>query len=133
MRNPYWRAITMPQDYGARFLLAYIEARIRTVRENYDTCQKFNDIIHALASTLHLVSSPWRFYKYGIDIVGPIRQAIGQRKFILVATDYFTKWAEAKAYAHITANHLIQFVQRNIICLFRVPHSFISDNWPTVH
>ena len=63
------------------------------------------------------------FYKWGIKIVG-------QRKFIMVATDYFTKWAEAKAYAQIKASHLTQFVQRNIICRFGVPHSIISDNGP---
>ena len=48
----------------------------------------------------------------------------------MVATDYFTKWAEAKVYAQIKANHLTQFAQRNIICRFGVPHSIISDNGP---
>ena len=58
---------------------------------NCDTCQKFDNIIHALATTLHSVSSSWPFYKLGIDIMGLLPQATGKRKFILVATDYFTK------------------------------------------
>ena len=77
---------------------------------NYDTFQKFSNIIHAPATTLHFVSSPWPFYKWGIDIMGPLPQAIGKRKFILVSIDYFTKWAEAEAYAQIKASHLTQFV-----------------------
>ena len=49
---------------------------------------------------------------------------------MLVATDYFIKWAKAEAYAHITTVHLIQFLQRNIMCKFGVPHSLVSYNGP---
>ncbi|KAL0355399.1 UNVERIFIED_CONTAM: hypothetical protein Sradi_3986800 [Sesamum radiatum] len=38
----------------------------------------------------------------GIDIVGPFPLAAGQRKFLLVAVDYFTKWVEAKPLARIS-------------------------------
>ena len=97
---------------------------------NYNVCKKFGNIIHVLAITLHSVSSPWPFYKWGIDIVGPLPLATGQREFILVAIDYFTKWAEAEAYAQIKATQLVQFVQTNIVCQFGVPHSIVSDNGP---
>ena len=33
-----------------------------------------------------------------VDIVGSLPLATGQQKFMLVATDYFTKWAEVEAY-----------------------------------
>ena len=62
--------------------------------------------------------------------MGPLPLAIGQQKFMLVATDYFTKWAEAEAYAQVKSTQLIQFVEKNILCRFRVPHSLISDNGP---
>ena len=64
-----------------------------------DVCQKFGNVILVLAKALHSVTSPWPFYKWVIDIVGPLPLATGQRKFMLVATDYFTKWVEAEAYA----------------------------------
>jgi len=38
-----------------------------------------------------------------MNIVGPFPQATGQRKFLLVAVDYFTKWIEAEPLAKITA------------------------------
>ncbi|RVX11162.1 hypothetical protein CK203_013254 [Vitis vinifera] len=36
-----------------------------------------------------------------MDIVGPLPAAPAQKKFMLVATDYFSKWVEAEAYASI--------------------------------
>ena len=62
--------------------------------------------------------------------MGPLPLAMGQQKFMLVATNYFTKWAEAEAYAQVTTTHFIQFVQKNIVCRFGVPHLLISDNDP---
>ncbi|GKG27987.1 reverse transcriptase domain-containing protein [Tanacetum coccineum] len=46
--------------------------------------------------------SPWPFYKWGIDIVGPFPEGPGKVKFLIVAIDYFTKWIEAKPVATIT-------------------------------
>ncbi|KAL0345684.1 UNVERIFIED_CONTAM: hypothetical protein Sradi_4399700 [Sesamum radiatum] len=37
-----------------------------------------------------------------MDIIGPFPLAAGQRKFLLVAIDYFTKWVEAEPLARIT-------------------------------
>ena len=74
------------------------------------------------------MTSPWPFYKWGIDVVGPLPLATCQRKFMLVATDYFTKWVEVEAYAQIKATQLIQLVQNNILCRFKVPHSLVSYN-----
>ena len=72
--------------------------------------QKFDSIIHVPATTMHSMSSPWPFYKWGIDIVGRLPLATKHRKFILVATDYFPKWAKVEAYAQIKATQLIWFV-----------------------
>ena len=65
-----------------------------------DVCQKFGNVIHIPTKALHYVASPWPFYKWEIDIVGPLPLVTGQGKFLLVATDYFTKWAEAEAEAY---------------------------------
>nr|GEV80733.1 reverse transcriptase domain-containing protein [Tanacetum cinerariifolium] len=42
------------------------------------------------------ITAPWPFYKWGIDIVGPL----------IVAMDYFTKWIEVKAVATITGGQV---------------------------
>ncbi|GJW50720.1 reverse transcriptase domain-containing protein [Tanacetum coccineum] len=45
---------------------------------------------------------------WGIDIVGPFPEAPGRVKFLIVAIDYFTKWAEAEPIATITGHKWVE-------------------------
>ncbi|RVW58468.1 Transposon Ty3-I Gag-Pol polyprotein [Vitis vinifera] len=62
--------------------------------------------------------------------VGPLPAAPAQKKFLLVATDYFSKWVEAEAYASIKDKDVTKFVWKNIICRFGIPQTIIADNGP---
>ena len=93
-----------------------------------EQCQKHAPLIHQPASRLNPVSSPWPFAKWGLDILGPFPQATGNRRFVLVAIDYFTKWAEIEALANIRDIDVKKFVWKNIVKRFGVPDSLISDN-----
>ncbi|KAL0411615.1 UNVERIFIED_CONTAM: hypothetical protein Slati_3751200 [Sesamum latifolium] len=72
--------------------------------------------------------SPCPFSQWGMDIVGPFPLAPGQKKFLLVAIDYFRKWVEAEPLAHITEGEVMKFIWRNIICRFGLPRELILDN-----
>ncbi|GKD31721.1 reverse transcriptase domain-containing protein [Tanacetum coccineum] len=74
------------------------------------------------------ITSPWPFYKWGIDIARPFSKGPGKVKFLIVAIDYFTKWIEAKSVATITGNQIKKFVWDNIVCKFGLPGEIISDN-----
>ena len=63
-----------------------------------------------------------------MDIVGPFPMATGQRKFLLVAVDYFSKWVEAEPLAKITEQMVKKFIWQNIICRFGIPRRLISNN-----
>ncbi|KAL2237087.1 UNVERIFIED_CONTAM: hypothetical protein Sindi_0900400 [Sesamum indicum] len=65
---------------------------------------------------------------WNMDLVGPFPQATGQRKFLIVAVDYFTKWVEAEPLAKISEKEVIKFLWKNIICRFGIPRALISDN-----
>ncbi|RVW14953.1 hypothetical protein CK203_109381 [Vitis vinifera] len=56
--------------------------------------------------------------------------APAQKKFLLVATDYFCKWVEAEAYASIKDKDVTKFVWKNIVCRFGIPQTIIADNGP---
>jgi hypothetical protein len=47
---------------------------------------------------------------------------------IVAATDYFTKWIEAKAYKNVTEYKVIQFYKNMIIRRFGLPQTITVDN-----
>ncbi|RVW22938.1 hypothetical protein CK203_101606 [Vitis vinifera] len=63
----------------------------------------------SISSALKSVSGPWPFAQWGMDIVGPLPAAPAPKKFLLVATDYFSKWVEAEAYASIKDKDVTKF------------------------
>ena len=65
-----------------------------------------------------------------MDIVRPLPATPAQKKFLLVTTDYFSKWVEAEAYASIKDKDVTKFVWKNIICHFGIPQTIIADNGP---
>ena len=85
-------------------------------------------MIHQPTRHLNPISSPWPYKQWGLDILGLSPRATGNRQFVLVAVDYFTKWAEAKALANIWDINVKKFVWKNIETRFGVPNTLISDN-----
>ena len=93
-----------------------------------EQCQKHAPLIHQLARSLNLVSSPWPFTQWVLNIIDLFPRAMGNHRFVLVAVDYFTKWAKAEALANIQDVYVKNFVWRNIVTRFGVPESLVSDN-----
>src|SRR5262249_40997302 len=96
-------------------------------------CQIHADKIYAPASSLHPMTSPWPFSMWAFDVVGPLGYAYAETKkksFILTATKYFTKWAEAEAFAEIKASTVVKFVMHNIIARFGVSKDIVTYNGP---
>ena len=93
-----------------------------------DQCQRFTPSIHQPRGILNPLSSPWPFAQWGLDIVGLFPKAVGNKKYLLVGIDYFTKWVEAEPLANIRNVDAKRFVWKNIVTRFGVPHVLISDN-----
>ena len=53
---------------------------------------------------------------------------MGNKKYLLVGINYFTKWVEAEPLANIRDVDAKRFVWKNIITRFGVPHVLISNN-----
>ena len=59
---------------------------------------------------------------------GTIASGKGGVRFVVVAIDYFTKWAEVEALMNITAKAVERFLWKNVICRYGIPHAFVTDN-----
>ena len=62
------------------------------------------------------IIKPWLFRGWEIDLIGQIYPPSSKNhKFILVATDYFTKWVEAIPLKNVTSKEMIEFIKEHII------------------
>ena len=61
--------------------------------------------------------------------MGLFPRAAGNRRWLLIGTNYFTKWVEAEPLSNIRDVDAKKFVWRNIVTRFRIPHTLISKNW----
>ena len=79
-------------------------------------CQRFGNVQNAPASQLHPIVKHWPFRGWGIDIIGQIYPSSSKgHRFILAATDYFSKWVEAVPLKSVTHREAINFIQEHII------------------
>ena len=60
--------------------------------------------------------------------MGPFPKAVGNKKYLLVGTNYFTKWVEMEPLANIRDVDAKRFVWKNIVTRFGISHVLISDN-----
>ena len=93
-----------------------------------ESCQKFGDIQLAPAAVLHPIIKPWPFRGWGLDFIGQIQPASSKgHRFVLVATDYFTKWTEAVPLKNMTHKEVIDFILVHIIHRFGIPQTLTTD------
>ena len=69
------------------------------------------------------------FQQWGLDFIGEINHiSLGQHRWILTATDYFTKWVESIPTRQATNTLIIDFLLSNIIARFGCPRNIITKN-----
>ncbi|XP_019435876.1 PREDICTED: protein NYNRIN-like [Lupinus angustifolius] len=92
-------------------------------------CQIYADNINAPLNPLNVLTSPWPFSMWGMDVIGPIEpKASNGNQFILVAIDYVTKWVEANSYASVTRKVVLRFIKRDLVCRYGLPFQIITTN-----
>ena len=90
-----------------------------------DTCQRYarNDLRMKLPLHVSLPLVP--FERLDIDFIGEVHpHSSTGMAYIVVATEYLTKWAEARAVMTDTAAHAASFLFENIISRFGCPNFF---------
>jgi len=63
-----------------------------------------------------------------LDFIGQINPPSSKgHRFVLVATDYFTKWTEVVPLKNMTHREVIQFITEHIIHRFDIPQTLTTD------
>eukprot|EP00253_Pinus_taeda_P035312 PITA_35312 len=95
---------------------------------SYHECQIFQRKMRAPTAPLHPVVTVGPFAKWGIDYVTCNPRSTGGHGFIIVAVDYFTKWAEAMPTLNEDGHTAAQFLFNHVISRFDVPQAIVTDH-----
>ncbi|KAL0461136.1 UNVERIFIED_CONTAM: hypothetical protein Slati_0001200 [Sesamum latifolium] len=94
-----------------------------------ESCQLHANFIHQPPEPLHPTVASWQFDAWGLDVVGPITPKLSAGHiYILVATDYFSKWTEVVPHKEVKKETVVDFIRVNIIFRYGIPRHIITDN-----
>ena len=124
LRKPFWWKVTSSEIKRHGY---YWPTMIRDCEKFARKCQRHAPTNRQPAEVLSSITSPYPFMRWAMDIVGPLHNS-KQKHFLLVLTDFFSKWVETDSYASIKDVQVENFVWKNIICRHGVPYEILTDN-----
>ena len=84
--------------------------------------------MHAHPAPLHPIIVVGPFTKWGIDFTTCNPSSTAGHFYIIVAVDYFTKWAEAMPTYNNDAKTIALFLFNHVIARFGIPKSIVIDH-----
>eukprot|EP00253_Pinus_taeda_P030668 PITA_30668 len=91
-------------------------------------CQIYQRKMRAPPAPLHPVVTVGPFAKWGIDYVTCNPRSAWWHGYIIVAVDYFTKWAKAMPTLSEDGHTVMQFLFNHVISQFGVPQAIVIDH-----
>jgi hypothetical protein len=98
---------------------------IKAYIKSCDTCQRRQRPMKT--EPLHPLKVGQPFDRLGMDIVGPLPLTKNGNQYIVVATEYLTKWPEARALPDAKATSVVSFFYEDIICRHGCPRELLTD------
>ena len=78
-------------------------------------CQKHGPVQHVPAVPLNPIVKPWSFKGWVIDLISKVYLPSNkQHTFIIVATNYFVKWVEARPMKAVNQANIITFLKKTL-------------------
>ena len=62
-----------------------------------------------------------------MDLIGPLPVTSQGNRYIIVMTEYLTKWVEAKAIPNKKAETIAEFLYNDVIARFGTPERMLTD------
>nr|GEU57225.1 reverse transcriptase domain-containing protein [Tanacetum cinerariifolium] len=117
--------LTANKVFDASFFWPSIYRDAHDMIKTYDTCQRQGKISQRDEMPQNTIQVCEIFDVWGVDFMGPFPSSKGN-KYILVAVDYLSKWAEAKALRTNDARVIVKFL-KSFFYQFGIPRAIISD------
>uniref|UniRef100_A0A6G5A9I5 RNA-directed DNA polymerase n=1 Tax=Rhipicephalus microplus TaxID=6941 RepID=A0A6G5A9I5_RHIMP len=112
------------QRYFWPRLTVAVKHHVRTCLD----CQRRKSPPTKPAGLLQPVQAPRTpFDQIGMDILGPLPTSTAGNRWVIVATDYLTRYAETKAIQRGTAAEVAQFFIENVVLRHGAPSIVITD------
>jgi len=124
----YWKS-TADKILRAGFYWPTLFSDVKKFVTSCHKCQIFEGKKKLLPLPLKPIFTEKPFQQWGLDFIGEIHPpSSGQHRWILIATDYFTKWIEAIPTRQANDSVIIGFLENNILSRFGCPQKIITDN-----
>lgn len=85
-------------------------------------------MVHGACALMHHVIKTSPFRGWGLDFVVKIHPSSSKRHcFVIVATDYLTRWTEEILLKNMTHREVIEFIMEHITHRFPIPQTLLTD------
>lgn len=99
-----------------------------TAVRSYHACQIFDSKTRRPPAPLQPVVAVGPFTKWGIDFMTCNPTSTGGHGYIIVAVDYFTKWAEAMPTLNNNNETTALFFFNHVVSRFSIPQAIVTDH-----
>ncbi|CAL8992690.1 unnamed protein product [Prunus brigantina] len=91
-------------------------------------CQRHGPVQHVPGEPMNPIVKAWHFKGWAMDVIGQIHPEWSKgHKYILVATNFFTKWVESVPLKKVTQAEVLVFIEKTIIYRFGLLESIMTD------
>ncbi len=103
--------------------------------QTYDQCQKTSNLLTKNLAKLVILLPKKQFQKWGLDFIELVKPIcrLSSNQYILIATDYATKWMEAWAFCTNIDVVIVKFMYEHILMRFGCPSTIMIDQGIHLH
>ncbi len=108
--------------------MTYIPKSQLFIHEIISACQSCQLFTHAKPLPTELIVTPTRVLFQCIIIDTVYMPVINNYKYLVIARDAASLWAESRAFQQLSAAGIVDFIYQDIIARFGLPAQLLSDN-----